>query len=102
VPDITPHLVAAGSGALLAWSRYESGPPGSYRVRLSRFSHGEFAAERLLGEPGSLHPRWMAAGGRIVLSYTTVLPRAVSLAELDATGRVLSRTAVPRETLLPP
>lgn len=96
VPDVTPHLAAAGNGALLAWSRYDA---GDYRVRLTRFVRDGFVDEQRVGEPGSLHPRIAVDGERITLTYETVLPVGRGVAELDGRGRIVRRAVLPREAL---
>ena len=55
VPDITPALRADGSGALLAWSRFDG---GEYRLLLSRFTGGSWSAPEWAAEPGTMLPSW--------------------------------------------
>lgn len=88
VPDITPDVVADGSGALVAWSRYDG---EEYRVRLARLAGDrfeEFAAE---GPGGSLYPSFAGAGPRPHLLYRDAHADDWALAELTAGGRLVTR-----------
>jgi hypothetical protein len=95
VPDITPALTAAGSGALLAWSRYDAGL-GEYVVVVSRFTGGHWGAPRTAGPPGSLYPTFEAALDGPLLLYRTAAPRGWEALELDAAGRAVRRAVLPQ------
>jgi len=94
VPDVTPAVVAAGGGALLAWSRYDG---EQYRLRLARFDGDGWTASRAVAEAGTLYPAWSPgeAAERPLLTYLRAAPRAWTVAELDAEGRVLRRARGP-------
>jgi hypothetical protein len=93
VPDITPAVTAVGNGALISWSRYGD---GSYWLRLARFSGGAWRDERQVGDRGSLYPSFATDGGRAALLYLKASqPRAWSVLEIDAAGRVRAQASVP-------
>jgi hypothetical protein len=93
VPDIVPALTATGNGALLSWNRYDG---EGYRLLLARFSGGAWRDERTIAPAGSLYPSFVDEAGRPALVYLSVVqPRAWAVLEMDASGRVLGRAAVP-------
>jgi hypothetical protein len=94
VPDVTPAVVAAGGGALLAWSRYDG---EQYRLRIARFDGGVWTVPRAVTEAGTLYPAWGPgeSAERPILVYLRAAPRAWTVAELDAEGRVLRRARGP-------
>lgn len=90
VPDITPAVTAAGSGALVAWSRYEN---GAYRTVLSRFDGHEWSDPRPAGPRGSLYPGFsVSPRGDLRLLYAGA-HESWSLVELDDAGREARRAA---------
>jgi hypothetical protein len=89
VPDIAPSLVAAGDGALVAWSRYTDRV--GYRLHLARFGDGAWSLLPAPETDGSLWPEWTSDGGSLRLLYRTPAPGSWRLAELDSSGRVLRR-----------
>lgn len=92
VPDITPALVAAGRGAIAAWSRYDG---EHYRVVTARFDGRAWSAPASIGPAGSLYPSWeTGAAAAPVLLARTAAPRGWMLFELDAAGRPLRTAAV--------
>jgi hypothetical protein len=96
VPDITPALTATRDGALLAWSRFES---GEYRVVVSRFRHGAWSQPASAGPVGSLFPSFEPAPeGRIWMLYRNAVPRGWTVAELDGQGLPVRRAAVETAT----
>jgi len=95
VPDITPALTAAGDTALLAWSRYDAAL-GQYRVVVSRLSDGRWTPAAPAGPPGSRFPTFEpASDGKVRMLYRIAAPQGWEVAELDATGRIGWRAAVP-------
>lgn len=93
VPDITPAVTAtAGNGALIAWSRYDG---KGYQLRTARFDRGEWQGERPAGPSGSLYPVFLGESGKTRLLYMDAWPRAWSLLDLDADGRVRAKATVP-------
>jgi hypothetical protein len=89
VPDITPALVARGSGALLAWSRYDG---SEYRLRQARFDGGAWVEERVLGNGGTLYPRYLdrapdGPSGTAVLVYRDARQRGWAALEVSEAGR---------------
>lgn len=105
VPDITPHLVTTGDGALLAWSRYDG---NDYRVNVARFAGDAFSAPTVVGPKGSTAPAFSAtgAGGPELpyLIYHVAVPRAWAVAQLDPRGKVIREAAIeldePRRPIL--
>jgi hypothetical protein len=91
VPDITPVVVATGSGAVAAWSRFES---GQYRVRVSRFHDGSWSDEERVGGPGSLFPFFVgdAAQRGPSLVFSSATEGAWFLLELGARDEVRTRS----------
>ncbi|HSG38299.1 MAG TPA: hypothetical protein VLE27_01570 [Thermoanaerobaculia bacterium] len=95
VPDITPAVTAtAGNGALIAWSRYDG---RGYQLRTARFERGEWTSEKTAGPSGSLYPTFLGEAGKPRLLYMDAWPRAWSVLDLDAEGRVLAKATVPSE-----
>jgi hypothetical protein len=102
VPDITPALTAidgVNGGALLAWSRYDTGL-GEYRVVVSRFDKGRWTAPVATGPAGSLYPTFepssapSAPSNTARMLYRTASPRGWEVLDMDAAGRVSRRAAV--------
>ena len=99
VPDVTPALAAtADGGALLAWSRFDG---KGYQLRVARFDRagdGRWADEHAAGPSGSLYPVFVGGGsnGSVprLLYLDAAAPRAWSLLDLDAKGRVKARASV--------
>lgn len=88
VPDITPALAAAAApdaGALVAWSRYDG---RQYRVAVARFDGERFREARVIGEPGTLEPGFLAPGpnGAPRLLYRHARPPGWTVADLDRSG----------------
>jgi hypothetical protein len=98
VPDITPALAAtADGGALIAWSRFDG---HAYQLRMARFDRagdGRWTGEHAAAPSGSLYPAFV--GGTRLL-YLTAVPRAWSVLDLDAAGRVLSRASIAADATL--
>lgn len=95
VPDITPVLTPAGSGALLAWSRYDAGDAGGYRLRTARFDGGSWKDERAAGPVHSMYPSFVREEGHTWLLYLSARPRSWSVLELSDSGRPLRRASAP-------
>jgi len=92
VPDIVPAVTAtAGGGALLAWSRYDG---HGYQLRLARLEHGEWQGERAAGPSGSLFPVFLGEPDHPRLLYMDAYPRAWSVLDLDAAGRLRAKASV--------
>jgi hypothetical protein len=98
VPDITPALTAVNGGALLAWSRYDTGL-GEYQVVVSRFDKGRWTAPVATGPAGSLYPTFepssaLDPSNAARMLYRTAGPRGWEVLDLDAAGRVSRRAAI--------
>jgi hypothetical protein len=89
VPDVTPTLTPAGSGAILAWSRYDG---EGYQLRTARFD-GSWKDERTAGPTHTLHPSFVREGDRTWLVYLSGRPRSWSVLELSSSGRSLRRAS---------
>jgi hypothetical protein len=92
VPDVTPVLTpagTAGSGALLAWSRYNG---EGYQLRTARFD-GSWKDERPAGPTHTMHPSFVREGDRTWLVYQSGRPQSWSVLELSVSGRSLRRAA---------
>ncbi len=94
VPDITPALVATGSGVLLAWCRFDG---NDYRVVTAtlageRLDH--WTAARAVGGPGSVFPTLERSEDAVRLLAKTAVPRGWLAIELDAQGRPMRRAAI--------
>ena len=57
VPDITPALALCGTGAVIAWSRYDG---NDYRLEVARFRHGSWEEVEAGTEAGSLYPAFVS------------------------------------------
>jgi hypothetical protein len=92
VPDVTPVLTpaGAGSGALLAWSRYNG---EGYQLRTARFDGLAWKDERPAGPTHTMHPSFVREGGHTWLLYQSARPRSWSVLELSASGRSLRRAS---------
>jgi hypothetical protein len=95
VPDVNPTLTAAGtagSGALLAWSRYNG---EGYQIRTARFDGGGggWKDERPAGPTHSMHPSFVRDGAHTWLVYLSGRPRSWSVLELSDSGRSLRRAS---------
>ena len=93
-PDITPHIIATQGGAMLTWSRFES---GQYRLKLARYSAGVWRMLPAPGPIGSISPRFLEYNGTLHLIYRLPWPAAWTVADLDDRGGV-RRQAVLRES----
>lgn len=89
VPDIVPAVVASGSGALAAWSRFDG---ADYRLRLAHFSGAVWSERNWTADPGSLFPLFLTVGAETTLLFRAEVPERWWLAELDPDGG-LGRTA---------
>lgn len=83
VPDITPDVVAHGSGALVAWSRFDG---SEYQAVVASFDGVRFRAPIPAAEPGSLFPTFEGAEGRRGLLFSDARRSGWALVELDAQG----------------
>jgi len=94
VPDITPALFATpDGGALLAWSRYDG---DQYRLILARFEGDAWVREAPMGGPATLYPSFSGGDGEIHLGFlAATTTRSWNVFELDGTGRILARAALP-------
>ena len=99
VPDVNPTLTATGSagstgsGALLAWSRYDG---EGYRLRTARFDgigEGHWKDERAAGPTHTMHPAFVRDGDHIWLVYRSGQPRSWAVLELSDSGRTLRRAS---------
>lgn len=88
VPDITPAVTAAGDGALISWSRYDG---EQFRLMLARFNGKAWRDEKPVGPAGSLYPSWSGT----TLLYLEAEPRAWSVLDVSAAGRVRAKASVP-------
>lgn len=84
-PDILPRLVAAGQGALLAWSSYDG---RDYRLRRARFEGDVWSEQPIEGGRGAEPVRWLATGHGLALLSSSVAPEGWNLFELDSAGTV--------------
>jgi hypothetical protein len=100
LPDVAPSVSSTGKGALAAWSRFDG---STYRLWTASFERGEWREERLVGEPGSLFPRFLKRRGGLYLLYRrSADPRGWSI---RGTAREDGReyvSFVPAETSSPP
>jgi hypothetical protein len=93
VPDVSPVLTAAGTGALLAWSRYDGEDAGGYRLRTASFDGDGWRGERPAGPVHSMYPSFVRDGGHLYLLYLSARPRSWSVLELSASGQSLRRAS---------
>jgi hypothetical protein len=93
VPDIVPAVTAAkGNGALVAWSRYDG---QGYQLHTARFDRGQWRGERPAAPSGSLYPTFLGDAGKPRLLYMDAWPRAWSVLDLDAEGKVVAKATAP-------
>jgi hypothetical protein len=93
VPDVNPTLTpagTAGSGALLAWSRYDG---EGYRLRTARFDGQTWKDERPAAPTHSMHPSFVRDGDHTWLVYQNGRPQSWSVLELSDSGRSLRRAS---------
>jgi hypothetical protein len=93
VPDVNPTLTPAGiagSGALLAWSRYDG---EGYRLRTARFDGQTWKDERPAAPTHSMHPAFVRDGAHTWLVYQNGRPQSWSVLELADSGRSLRRAS---------
>ena len=90
VPDVTPALVAVGSGALAAWSRLEEG--AGYRVQLASFDGNRWRERGPAASADTLYPSFVRRAGRQFLLARSAAPRGWEVVEIDDDGAGL-RTA---------
>jgi hypothetical protein len=91
VPDVTPVLAPAGSGALLAWSRYDG---EGYRLRTARFDGGNgWRDERPAAPVHTMYPSFVREGDHTWLVYLNARPRSWAVLELSRSGRPLRRAS---------
>lgn len=93
VPDVTPVLTATGTGALLAWSRYDGEDAGGYRLRTASFDGNGWRGERPAGPVHSMYPSFVRDGDHLYLLYLSARPRSWSVLELSDSGRSLRRAS---------
>ncbi len=94
VPDITPALVATGTGALLSWARFDG---NDYRVVTSALAANDanvWSAPRTVGPPGSVFPTLERTANGIRLLARTAAPRGWEAIETDASGKPLRRASI--------
>jgi acyl-CoA thioesterase I len=86
VPDITPVLAPAGSGALIAWSQLAG---DGYRLLVAGYRDGLFGEPVVAAPGGALYPSFETSAGtdRFRLLYRTAEPRGWAALELDVAGR---------------
>lgn len=82
-PDITPAIVAADEGALVAWSGFDG---DQYRVYVARFDGERFRPARAVGSAGTVFPTFQADAAEPLLVYRNAKPRGWTVAELDRSG----------------
>ena len=94
VPDITPVLAPAGSGAVIAWSQLAG---DGYRLLVARYRDGRFGEPVVAAPGGSLYPSFETSPGtdRLRLLYRTAEPRGWAALELDAGGQPRRVAAAP-------
>jgi len=90
IPDITPHLVPHGDGALVAWSRRVS----DYEVFTSQFSSSGWSTPRPLGAAGMVKPRFQHAAADDYLVVRNAWPAGWTAYRLDATGHPVDFASV--------
>jgi hypothetical protein len=94
VPDVTPALVATGSGALLSWASFDG---NDYRVMTAAFSpegKTRWSPPRTVGPPGSVFPTLEKTADGIRLLARTAAPRGWQAIETDAAGKPLRRATI--------
>jgi len=83
VPDITPAVVADGSGALIAWSRLQEDGYGSL---VARYDGRRWSPERMVSGPGGFFPTFHRTADRIHLMLRNAEPRGWAVLELGVDG----------------
>lgn len=100
VPDILPAVTAAkGNGALAAWSRFDG---QGYQLRTARLVNGEWRGEQPAAPSGSLYPVFLGDVARPRLLYKNAWPRAWTVLDLDAEGKVLAKATAPSSSNVRP
>lgn len=90
--DITPTVLAFEEDALVAWSRYDG---QTYRLLIARLDGDRLETPRVIGESGSVLPRFVpGAGSPPDLVYYAAERSGWLVAELDRQAKVVRRAAV--------
>jgi hypothetical protein len=97
-PDVTPHLLASGSGAVLAWS----GLQDEYEVFMATFDGAGWSAPRSLGIPGTLTPAFRRLPEADYLLVRNAWPGGWTAFRLDSQGRPSDFASVAEESRRPP
>lgn len=90
-PDVTPTVLAVGSGALAAWSWLDG---SDYRLRLAAFDGTGWHLLPPGRERGVVSPRLSASTGDALVTFSSVVPEAWTAIELDSQGNELRRAIV--------
>ena len=97
-PDVTPHLLARGPGAVLAWS----GLRDEYEVFTAAFDGDGWTAPRSLGIPGTLTPAFRQLQEADYLLVRNAWPGGWTAFRLDGQGRPSDFASVAEESRRPP
>ena len=97
-PDVTPQLLARGSGALLAWS----GLRQEYEVFLAGFDGTRWTEPRSLGVRGTLTPAFRRLAEADYLLVRSAWPGGWTAFRLDGEGKPSDFASVLEESRRPP
>ncbi|MCZ6727431.1 MAG: hypothetical protein O7A98_08745 [Acidobacteria bacterium] len=98
VPDVTPHVLTHGSGALIAWSQLRH----EYEVVTARFEGGSWSMPYSLGVAGTISPAFRRLGEDDYLLVRNAWPAGWTAFHLDAAGRPSDFAVVARSSVGPP
>ena len=98
VPDVTPHVMAHGSGAVIAWSQLRN----EYEVVTARFDTRSWSTPHSLGIAGTISPAFRRLGNDDYLLVRNAWPAGWTAFHLDASGRPSHFAVVARESPRPP
>jgi len=95
MPDVMPTVVTSPQGAIAAWSWLDG---RDYRVRTAFFDGRAWRLDEPYAGRGGLEPHLANVSGVFLLSFMTVEPGQWVACELDASGRLLHRAVVARQS----
>jgi hypothetical protein len=98
VPDVTPHLMAHGSGALIAWSQLRD----EYEVVTARFDGRTWSTPRSMGIAGTISPAFRRLGGQDYLLVRNAWPAGWTAFHLDSAGHASDFAVVAEDSPRPP